>query len=168
MVYPDTFEGFAIHSAETWTQPKRTEYTPRPFKETDVGIEVIACGVCCSDVHTVTGGWGACPYALVVVHDIVGHVIRVGSKTMTGLTVGERVGVGAQAFACLQCRQCRNDNEIYCTHQLDTYGATFPGGFVSQGGYASYEHVHERFVFRFRMNWFSLAYTIAFQEGKRC
>ncbi|KAK9322259.1 chaperonin 10-like protein [Lipomyces orientalis] len=147
MVYPDTFEGFAVQSAETWTQPKRTEYKPRPFEETDIDIKVIACGVCGSDVHTVTGGWGSCPYPLVVGHEIVGHVVRVGSKATTGLKVGDRVGVGAQAFACLQCSQCKNDNEIYCKHQLDTYGATFPGGFISQGGYASHVRVHEYFVF---------------------
>ncbi|KAK9479560.1 chaperonin 10-like protein [Lipomyces japonicus] len=146
MVYPETFEGFAVHSKETWASPKRTEFKPRPFEETDVDIKVKACGVCGSDVHTVTGGWGSCPYPLVVGHEIVGEVVNVGSQ-VNGLKIGDRVGVGAQAFACLNCKQCKNDNEIYCKHQLDTYGSTYPGGFVGQGGYASHVRVHEYFVF---------------------
>ncbi|KAK9465822.1 chaperonin 10-like protein [Lipomyces arxii] len=146
-MYPETFEGFAVESAETWTAPKRHEYKPRPFEDTDIDIKVCACGVCGSDVHTVTGGWGACPYPLVVGHEIVGHVVKVGDACKTGLKVGQRVGVGAQAFACLQCKQCKADNEIYCAHQRDTYGSEFPGGFISQGGYSSHVRVHEYFVF---------------------
>lgn len=68
MGYPDTFAGFAVESAEKWNQPKYREYKPRPFEDRDVDIQVIACGVCGSDVHTVTSGWGACPYPLIVGH----------------------------------------------------------------------------------------------------
>ncbi|KAK9455618.1 chaperonin 10-like protein [Dipodascopsis uninucleata] len=147
MGYPETFEGFAVFSSDTWSKPKRREYTPRPFEDCDVDIKVSACGVCGSDVHTVTGGWGGCPYPLVVGHEIVGTVVRVGPKCKTGVQVGQRVGVGAQAFACLNCPQCAEDNEIYCRHQRDTYGSAYPDGSITQGGYASHVRIHEYFVF---------------------
>ncbi|KAK9380303.1 chaperonin 10-like protein [Kockiozyma suomiensis] len=147
MGYPDTFAGFAVESAEKWNQPKYREYKPRPFEDRDVDIQVIACGVCGSDVHTVTSGWGACPYPLIVGHEIVGYVKRVGDKCVTGLKVGQRVGVGAQAWACLECRQCKNDNEVYCPHMRDTYGSEYPDGSIMQGGYSSHVRIHEYFVF---------------------
>lgn len=72
---------------------------------------------------------------------------------MTLHKVGDRVGVGASSWACLECRQCRRDNEQYCPRQLDTYGALWPGaageggGYVTKGGYASHARVHEHYCF---------------------
>jgi alcohol dehydrogenase (NADP+) len=67
----------------------------------------------------------------------------VGPK-VTLIKEGQRVGVGAQSYSCLDCRQCKNDNETYCTKQLDTYGAVWPEtGIVSQGGYSSHVRTHE-------------------------
>jgi len=75
--------------------------------------------------------------------EIVGTAIRVGPK-VTLIKEGERVGVGAQSWSCLDCRQCKNDNETYCRQQLDTYGAVWPDtGIVSQGGYSSHVRTHE-------------------------
>lgn len=45
--------------------------------------------------------------------EIVGEALRVGSK-VTLVKPGQRVGVGAQSYSCLDCRQCANDNETYC------------------------------------------------------
>ena len=71
---------------------------------------VEACGVCGSDVHTITGGWGKCHLPLCVGHEIVGVVKKVGPK-VTMVKLGQRVGVGAQVSACLECRNCKEDNE---------------------------------------------------------
>jgi alcohol dehydrogenase (NADP+) len=79
--------------------------------------------------------------------EIVGTAIKVGPK-VTLIKEGERVGVGAQCWSCLDCRQCKNDNETYCTKQVDTYGAVWPEtGIVSQGGYSSHVRAHEHWVF---------------------
>jgi alcohol dehydrogenase (NADP+) len=79
--------------------------------------------------------------------EIVGTALRVGPK-VTLIKPGQRVGVGAQSFSCLDCRQCANDNETYCRQQLDTYGAVWPDtGIVSQGGYSSHVRTHEHWVF---------------------
>ncbi|CAK7235843.1 hypothetical protein SEUCBS140593_009416 [Sporothrix eucalyptigena] len=150
MPYPETFEGFAIPSADQWNQPKRIEFKPKPFGDHDIDIKIVACGVCGSDVHTATGGWGNKHWPLVPGHEIIGHVVRVGDK-VTNAKVGDRVGVGAQIFACLDsktCGACATDNETYCPHQLDTYGSVYPdSGTLAHGGYSSHIRAHEHWVF---------------------
>lgn len=45
-------------------------------------------------------------------HEIVGTVVRAGSKS--GHEVGTRVGVGAQAGSCSECSLCERSREQYC------------------------------------------------------
>ncbi|KUJ10840.1 putative NADP-dependent alcohol dehydrogenase 6 [Mollisia scopiformis] len=147
MVYPETFEGFQVDSAETWTEFKKRELIPKPFGPYDVEVKILACGVCGSDVHTITGGWGPKNFPLCVGHEIVGEAIRVG-PSVTLIKQGQRVGVGAQIYSCLDCKQCKEDDETYCKHQVDTYGGIWPGtDTVLPGGYSSHIRAHEHWVF---------------------
>lgn len=68
-------------------------------------------------MHTINGGWGEAPLPFAVGHEIVGKAIKVGPKVKT-VKVGDRVGVGAQISACLECKLCKNDNENYCPKQI--------------------------------------------------
>ena len=84
-------------------------------------------------------------------HEVVGKAVKVGDAVTT-CKVGDRVGVGAQIWACLKCPQCKSDNENYCPHQVDTYGAPYPKDVdpdetITQGGYSSHMRAHEYFVF---------------------
>ncbi|KAK1765584.1 NADP-dependent alcohol dehydrogenase [Phialemonium atrogriseum] len=147
MPYPEKFTGFQVNGPETWLEFNKNEFDPKPFGDYDVDVKIECCGVCGSDVHTISGGWGEQKFPLAVGHEIVGKAIRVGPK-VTLIKEGQRVGVGAQSYSCLDCRQCKNDNETYCKHQLDTYGAVWPDtGIVSQGGYSSHVRTHEHWVF---------------------
>jgi len=113
----------------------------------DVTIAIEFCGVCGSDVHTVTGGWGPLSTEWVVPgHEIVGKVTHVGSD-VSEFKVGQRVGVGAQVLSCLDCDRCNSDNENYCAQSVDTYNAPFPDGVMAQGGYSSTIRTNDRFVF---------------------
>lgn len=38
------------------------EFTPKPFDETDVDIEITHAGICGSDLHTLRAGWGPTQY----------------------------------------------------------------------------------------------------------
>jgi alcohol dehydrogenase (NADP+) len=38
------------------------EFQPKPFEETDVDIEITHSGICGSDIHTISSGWGAAKY----------------------------------------------------------------------------------------------------------
>ncbi|KAK6458518.1 NADPH-dependent alcohol dehydrogenase [Scheffersomyces xylosifermentans] len=146
MVYPDTFEGFAVHDTKKWSTVEKIEFKPKPFGPYDVDIKVEACGVCGSDVHTVTGGWEAPVLPVIVGHEIVGKVVKVGDKVTT-LKVGDRAGVGAQIWSCLECEICKQGNETYCPKWVDTYNDAYPDGTRTYGGYSSHIRAHEHFAF---------------------
>lgn len=85
------------------------EYEPKPFETTDVDIKITHCGVCGSDIYHLRSGGRPADYPLCVGHEIVGTVVRLGSDVV-GITIGDRVGVGAQSGACLNhagdCEAC--------------------------------------------------------------
>jgi alcohol dehydrogenase (NADP+) len=60
---------------------------------------------------TSVAGWGPTIYPVIVGHEIVGRVTRTGSKVQT-FKVGDRAGVGAQVFACLECRACKSEQSV--------------------------------------------------------
>jgi len=147
MGYPETAVGFQAQSFENWSTFKKAEYELKPFEDDDVDIAIDACGVCGSDVHTITGGWGEAPMPLCVGHEIIGRAVKVGSK-VKDIKVGDRVGVGAQISADMTCQNCKAHQENYCPNSVDTYGAPYgPKGTIGQGGYASHIRAHQYFTF---------------------
>ncbi|KAK8050470.1 alcohol dehydrogenase (NADP+) [Apiospora phragmitis] len=151
MPYPEEFEGFMINELGKYKEFKKQTFKPKVFGDRDIDIKIECCGVCGSDVHTVTGGWGETHTPICVGHEIVGKAIKVG-KDVKDIKEGDRVGVGAQVWSCLKCPQCKSDNENYCPHMVDTYGAPYPKDVdpnetVSQGGFSSHIRAHEYFVF---------------------
>ncbi|TLS23516.1 uncharacterized protein PpBr36_06083 [Pyricularia pennisetigena] len=148
MGYPETFEGFCVDSPKTWNKFSKQELKPKPFEDYDVDVEIEACGVCGSDIHTLTGGWGDFQGPLCVGHEVVGRAVRVGSKVRSEIKEGDRVGVGAQVWACLKCKVCQSKNENYCPHMVDTYNAKYEDGSSAHGGYASHIRAHEYFTFK--------------------
>ncbi|OQR82457.1 NADP-dependent alcohol dehydrogenase 6, partial [Thraustotheca clavata] len=123
-------------------------YDAKPFdEEYDVEIKVTHCGICGSDLHTISGGWGEIKYPLVVGHEIVGHVVRLGSKVdATKYAIGTRVGVGAQCGSCLNCNLCHQHYEQVCGESLLTYNGPTVDGYITQGGYADYYRCNAHFV----------------------
>lgn len=65
---PEKFVGFQILDPNKWTEFHKNELTPKPFGDYDVDIKIQACGVCASDLHTVSGGWGEQHFPLCVGH----------------------------------------------------------------------------------------------------
>ena len=47
------------------------------------------------------------------------------SDKVSSVKVGDRVGVGAQIWSCLKCKQCKSDNENYCPHMVGTCSMLF-------------------------------------------
>ncbi|CCK73471.1 NAD(P)-dependent alcohol dehydrogenase NDAI_0G04880 [Naumovozyma dairenensis CBS 421] len=143
---PAKFQGIAILDHKDWKNPKKVEYEPKKFLDHDIDIKIECCGVCGSDIHTASGHWGDITKPLVVGHEIIGTVVRLGDKCTSGLKLGDRVGVGAQAFSCLECGRCKSDNEPYCTKSVWTYSTNYEDGYNSKGGYADYIRLHEHFA----------------------
>ncbi|KAL5476932.1 ADH6_1 [Sanghuangporus weigelae] len=141
-----SFKGYAVTDAKNWTDFKVIEYPSKNFEETDIEIAISHCGVCASDIHTISSGWGPVETPQVVGHEIAGVAVRVGSK-VKGIKVGDRVGVGAQIGSCYSCNYCSSDNEQYCGKSINTYADRYPDGVRTQGGYSTGIIAHEQFVF---------------------
>ncbi|KAH7399897.1 chaperonin 10-like protein [Cadophora sp. MPI-SDFR-AT-0126] len=114
------------------------EFEPKTWTEDDVDIKITHCGICGSDLHTLRSGWGPTLYPCCVGHEIAGVAVRVG-KNVKHFKVGDRVGVGAQSGSCLDCEECIEGNEHYCSKgNVGTYNGKYPDGSKSYGGYADY------------------------------
>ncbi|ETN44307.1 uncharacterized protein HMPREF1541_10487 [Cyphellophora europaea CBS 101466] len=145
------FEGWAGLDKNAVGNMKWQTFAPKPWEETDVDIQITHCGICGSDLHTLSSGWGPTTYPCVVGHEIVGKAVRVGSK-VTHIKVGDRVGVGAQSDSCLnrtnKCADCSAGHENMCTNRgrADTYNSSFLNGGRAYGGYATYNRCPSHFV----------------------
>ena len=121
-----TVKAYAAQRAGTTLEP--WEYEPPPLAPFDVEIAVTHCGLCHSDVHIIRGDWGG-SFPAVPGHEIVGQVVAVGSAADPTL-VGQRVGVGWQAGACLACDYCLRGEENLCAMARHScFGGHF-GGFA--------------------------------------
>ncbi|KAF8153810.1 chaperonin 10-like protein [Crassisporium funariophilum] len=140
-----TWKGYAIHDTKNWDKFDVIDFKPKQFGDYDIDIKIEYCGVCGSDVHSVTGGWGEPILPLIPGHEIVGHVVKVGSKVKE-FKVGDRAGVGAQVCSCFECDACKTDNENYCLKGVDTYNDKYPNGDIAQGGFSTAVRAHERYV----------------------
>lgn len=142
-----TTNAFAAFSATTPLAHHRIERRdPTP---TDVAIEILYCGVCHSDLHTVKDEWSTPTYPCVPGHEIVGRVTRVGDQ-VTDFKPGDLVGVGCMVDSCGGCPACRDGEEQFCEPGATfTYGSHDPHlGGVTYGGYSSSVVVDQRFVVR--------------------
>ncbi|MCB2060556.1 MAG: zinc-dependent alcohol dehydrogenase family protein [Novosphingobium sp.] len=101
-------------------------------------VEVLACGVCRTDLHVVDGEIPA-NYPVVPGHEIVGRVIALG-EGVSGFAPGQRVGIPWLGKACGTCEYCREGRENLCDHPEFT-GAT------RDGGYATHAVADARFCF---------------------
>ncbi|KAF8639289.1 hypothetical protein AX17_001600 [Amanita inopinata Kibby_2008] len=140
------WKGYAIHDTKHWDEFQVIDFKPKEPGDYDIDIKIEYCGVCASDVHTITGGWGEPLMPIIPGHEIVGYVVRVGPK-VTEFKVGDRAGVGPQVLSCFKCAPCTTGNEQYCKNGVDTYNSKYPNGDVAQGGYSTAIRAHERFVF---------------------
>jgi propanol-preferring alcohol dehydrogenase len=112
--------------------------TPRPGPN-QVRVRVNACGICRTDLHIAEGDLAAGKHPLVLGHEIVGAVDRVG-KGVSRVLVGEKVGVTWLGRTCGRCKHCVEGRENYCAG----FQAT---GRDLDGGFAEYVVAHEDAVF---------------------
>jgi uncharacterized zinc-type alcohol dehydrogenase-like protein len=126
------------------TIPRRAN-TPR-----DVQIEILFCGVCHSDLHTVRDEWYSImptTYPCVPGHEIVGRVTAVGAE-VSDFKPGDLVGVGCLVDSDHSCPSCQANVEQFCPDATFTYNSPDRHGTaaVTYGGYSESIVVDERFV----------------------
>ena len=145
---PDQIPSMAAMQAGADVEDYR--YPPKPLAKLDADIRVTYTGVCATDLHMIDNDWDLSRYPLVPGHEVVGHVIRVGSD-VKDLKVGDVVGLGAQAQACGECEFCLEGVDNLCPNRKFTYMENTvdeTGEHVHHGGFSSYIRTDSRYLFR--------------------
>ena len=111
---------------------------PNPNKN-QLLLNVHTCGVCRTDLHIIDGELEDPNVPLVLGHQIVGTVEKVGAN-VTGFKRGEKVGVPWLGYTCGECEFCQQDQENLCDNAQFT-------GYDIDGGFAEYTVANARFCF---------------------
>jgi propanol-preferring alcohol dehydrogenase len=102
-------------------------------------VRVEACAVCRTDLHVVDGDLKDPKLPLVLGHQIVGTLERVGGE-VSALAVGQRVGVPWLGATCGSCHFCGAGQENLCDDARFT-------GYQIDGGFAEYAVADRHFAF---------------------
>ena len=122
-------------------RPLRAAEIPDPVPGPhEVLLDVLACGVCRTDLHVADGELPHPRLPLVLGHEIVGTVAAVGAEARR-FRPGERVCVPWLGWTCGTCGPCRAGRENLCERARFT-------GYQIDGGFAERTVADERFCFR--------------------
>lgn len=106
-----TVKAYGTESAET---PLHSlEIQRRALLPNDVEIDILYCGICHSDLHSVHNDWGGTTYPIVPGHEIVGRITAIGTD-VTKFKIGDLAGIGCIVDSCGHCEHCHNSEEQYC------------------------------------------------------
>jgi propanol-preferring alcohol dehydrogenase len=117
-------------------------WTDLPDREPGAGevrVKVSACGVCRTDLHVFDGDLPHPNSPIIPGHEIVGRIEAMGAG-VSGMNLGERVGVPWLGHTCGVCPYCRAHRENLCDAPLFT-------GYTRDGGFATAVIADARFAF---------------------
>ena len=128
----------ALTSAAAGIVESRHGPVPKPGTG-QVRVRVRACGACRTDLHVVDGDLP--PHVLPITpgHEVVGTIEALGSD-VSGLSIGQRVGIPWLGSTCGTCAYCVTGRENLCPDARFT-------GYDIDGGYAEHAVADARFVF---------------------
>lgn len=136
------------YAAQNTTKPLAPfKFDRRDPGPEDVQIQILYCGVCHSDLHTVRNEWQGTTFPCVPGHEIIGRVTKVGAN-VNKFREKDIVGVGCMVDSCHSCKNCKDDLEQFCTKgPIFTYNSPdkHTGG-LTYGGYSNSIVVDEAFV----------------------
>jgi propanol-preferring alcohol dehydrogenase len=116
-----------------------TELPDRQPGSGEIRIKVLACGVCRTDLHVVDGELPDPKSPIIPGHEIVGRIDAIGPG-VSGLELGERVGIPWLGHTCGICSYCHEQRENLCDAPLFT-------GYTRDGGFATAVIADARFAF---------------------
>jgi alcohol dehydrogenase, propanol-preferring len=104
-----------------------------------VQLKVQACGVCRTDLHILDGELSQPKLPLVLGHQIVGQVTKLGDG-VPDINLGEVIGVPWLGYSCGECEFCKRGEENLCPQARYT-------GYQLDGGFAEYTVADARYCF---------------------
>jgi len=137
--------GYAAQNAKSALAPfKFNRRDPGPK---DIKIDILFCGVCHSDLHTVRNEWTNTVYPVVPGHEVVGRITKLGALVKK-FKEGELAAVGCMVDSCRTCESCKEGLEQYCEAGfIGTYNTPDKHlGGMTYGGYSKSIVVDEAFV----------------------
>lgn len=130
----------SMHAMAADVASHRLVAVERPVPEPgphEVVLQVLACGVCRTDLHILDGELPPHRDAVVPGHEIVGRVVA-GGREVGRFELGQRVGVPWLGGTCGACAFCAGQRENLCDTPVFT-------GYDRDGGYAEYATADARF-----------------------
>src|SRR5438874_4194816 len=150
-----TYNAKAYSAASPTSGLASTKIQRREPTDRDVQIEILFCGICHSDLHSVRNEWSefmATNYPIVPGHEIIGRVTKVGSA-VTKYKPGDLAAVGCMVDSDGTCPQCKRGLEQFCPNMILTFNSPDKHlGGVTYGGYSESIVVDERFGLRVPSN----------------
>jgi len=118
--------------AREWGGPLRIERMPVPVPGAgQVLVRIRASGICHTDLHAIRGDWPVKPsLPFVPGHEGAGEVAALGPG-VTGLAIGDPVGIVWLHDACGACEYCLSGWETLCERQRNS-------GYAVNGSFAEY------------------------------
>ena len=154
-MHPTTYNAKAYSAASAASGLAPTKIKRREPTDRDVQIEILFCGICHSDLHSARNQWSeflATVYPIVLGHEIVGRVTKVGSA-VTKYKAGDLAAVGCMVDSDHTCPQCKAGLEQFCPNMILTFNSPdIHLGGVTYGGYSESIVVDEPFVLRVPSN----------------
>ena len=121
--------------------------TPEP-KDDEIRININICGACRTDLHIVEGELPAHKMPVIIGHQIVGRVDKLG-KSVSKWKLGDRVGVPWLYKTCGKCKYCKSGKENLCDNAMFT-------GYDANGGFAQYTVISQDFAYQLPENYSDL------------
>ena len=124
-MHPTTYNAKAYSAASEKSPLASTTIPRRDPTERDVQIDILFCGICHSDLHSVRNKWSEfmpTVYPIVPGHEIVGRVTKVGSD-VAKYKPGDLVAVGCLVDSDRTCPQCKAGFEQYCPNLTLTFNS---------------------------------------------
>ena len=130
-------------------QPLVLRDVPKPKpKAGQLLVRVSACAVCRTDLHIVDGELPNPKLPLILGHQIVGRVEKIGegptpesADRTSEFEIGDRIGIPWVGWTDGDCVYCRSNRENLCDRARFT-------GYTIDGGYGEFVVVDARFCFR--------------------
>ena len=117
----------------------------------EVQVQIMACGVCGTDLHIYSGAEGAamCTPPTILGHEFSGVVTKVGHG-VTAFQPGDRVCIDPNDM-CGACYYCKTGSAHFCENMIGI-------GTTTDGGFAEYCTVNQKQVYK-------MGDEMSFEEG---